>query len=210
MMRSPQKNFYLSVRDILTLIRQDDSSISRILDCPGGDGTITKALAKDYPDITFTCLDISQYEISKLQNVRLPNNLKASLGDLHKLTISNNEYDIWLIINSLFLLPNLDDVLKKLNKFKYVIVIIPNIKSHNFELFNSQHHGVNIHKLSLQDVIDHFQAANLTSIKVKSMGYRPRFKLNIFNKILKYFPLIDQYPILTNVCNYHLIYFKRN
>lgn len=208
-MRSPQNNFFDSIKNILNEIKNEDPYVRRIFDCPGGDGIITKELATSYSDLHFSCVDISEAEISKLMSSRLPENLDYAVGDLHKMNIACDQFDVWLIINSLFLLPDLDDVLQKLKNFKYVIIIIPNINSKYYNLFETLNPEVNINPLSIKDVLQEFNNVKFREIRIKPLGYLPRFKINILNKLVKYISFIDKYPIFNRVNNYYIIAFKR-
>lgn len=118
-----------------------------IIDAPCGSGQTSYELAISFPNATVIGSDISTKNIKSAQKNYQQNNLKFHCQDIHSFVDGIEEFEVFCLINSLFLLPEPEDLLKKistkLTDTGQLFLIIPNPESSNFKRYQEIFPDVN-------------------------------------------------------------------
>ena len=134
----------------------------RILDVPCGGGMIAYALSKNGKNIV-EGYDLSTNLINKAQKYFKRSNLSFQSKDIFDVLNREEQFNVVCIINSLFLLPKTDELLKKvwlsLKADGKLHIIVPNINSKNFIKFQKLNPGVNSFIKDKEDLISIIQKA---------------------------------------------------
>jgi 2-polyprenyl-3-methyl-5-hydroxy-6-metoxy-1,4-benzoquinol methylase len=118
-------------------------SIKTIIDCPCGNGETSYTIS-NLTGARVIAADISADSIENCKlNFKSPE-LSYEVNSIESVLNSHKEFDVFCILNSLFLLENYDQILKTLSKNTgennaQTIIIIPNTDGNNFKWFQSQH-----------------------------------------------------------------------
>jgi 2-polyprenyl-3-methyl-5-hydroxy-6-metoxy-1,4-benzoquinol methylase len=119
----------------------------KILDVPCGSGEISYALAHNENNFV-EGYDLSKQHIVKAKKIYSKSNLRFGCKNIFGVLNKNEKFDIICIINSLFLLPKtntlLEKVYKVLNNQGNFYLIVPNIKSKNFRIFQKDNPDTNL------------------------------------------------------------------
>jgi len=203
----PQSTFSLEIENELNHIRSFNR-IDSIVDCPCGSGAVTIPLIKKFNKTNFYCYDISKYEIKRFTDNIQRQNLEINFGNIFDKNLLREPCDVWLLVNSLFLLDDLNGLFLNLKKSSIVIVIIPNIHSNAYKKFNEENIGVNKHSLTADQVSVLFKNNNFSEFKRKDISYMPRTSNKKLWSVIKYFTIFDRLPLRTGLHQYTLLTFK--
>ncbi len=203
----PQYTFSSEIVSELNGIRAS-GNIDTIVDCPCGNGAVSIPLIENFKDTTFYCYDISQYEIRSFTNNIKRNNAVIKYGNIFDDNILEAPCDVWILVNSLFLLDDLKSLFVNLKKSSYVIVIIPNIESNSYKRFIKENVNVNKHSFTANEVSTLFQNNKFSEVTRKGISYLPRGSNKTIWSLLKYFTFLDRFPLLTSTHQYTLLTFK--
>jgi SAM-dependent methyltransferase len=140
-MRYPQSLFTEKIKNCIP------NGIKSIIDAPCGNGETTYELAQYFSNTQWKGIDISKENISRAKkNYSLPN-LTFEKADIHKFVENSEKFEVFCLINSLFLLPNPKELIQKIaNKLipnGQLIIILPNSESTNFKRYQSLFPKVN-------------------------------------------------------------------
>ena len=193
----PQQIF---AKELNRLIPSDEDM--RIVDVPCGSGEISYKLAENKRNI-IEGYDISKVLIKKAKTLFNAPNLKFQAKSIFEVLNVVERYDVVCIVNSLFLLPNIDELLKKvwlsLKCDGKLLIIVPNVKSKNFVKFQTLNPEVNSFIKEKDDLINIIQEA----------GFALEFQKGIVNisfygrKELKYMSSFSNlYLTILNVLSY--------
>jgi len=139
-------------KQIVKNLRASGKPFETIIDCPCGNGETSFTIAK-LTGAKVVAADSSRDSIGRCKNNFNAPQLSYEVNTIELLPDTHKQYNVFCIINSLFLLENYDSILKKLhqsataNKAR-VIIIIPNTEGKNFKWFQSQ--NANDNKLIIQ------------------------------------------------------------
>lgn len=193
--------------EIVSYLKRLGKPLHTIIDCPCGNGETSFNLAK-LTGSKVMAYDISVDSIQRAKTNFPHSNVEFSINTIQKVLDSNQQFDAFCIINSLFLLPEYDLILKtvkdKVTHYKAkVIIIIPNTEGKNFQWFQSQ--GTNENKLIItkQEIEPFFVNYGFTVDLIKPICYTHHynrsdvklfsvywsFYLNFLNKIQSLFKI---------------------
>jgi len=129
---------FIWAREITALLQKNIKTFPSIMvDAPSGEGIISYWLSQNFPSIHFELYDISKESIDQAK-LLLPNS-KIEIRDVFSIPIYKAE-EIWLLINSVFLLPDVGHLLNRMKpRFKYIVGLFDNIESNNFKLYYKKH-----------------------------------------------------------------------
>jgi 2-polyprenyl-3-methyl-5-hydroxy-6-metoxy-1,4-benzoquinol methylase len=140
-------------KQIVNYIKDSGQPHSVIIDCPCGNGETSWHLSKLGKVIA---ADISAKSIENAKH-NFPNpKITFRQSTIEKLLDEEKKFDVFCLINSLFLLENYDHILRELkvriaeNK-AHLIIIIPNTKGKNFTWFQSKDDSTN--KLLIEEAM---------------------------------------------------------
>ncbi len=102
-------------------------------------------------------------------------NIDFKTQDVHDFLDAAVEIDIYLLVNSMFLLQRPKELIgkihRKLSAGGKLGVIIPNSGSVNFRNFQVLHPGENKQVLSKEEAADFFEGAGFRVVRTKGLGY---------------------------------------
>ena len=152
------------------------STAKQIVDAPCGVGYITYFLSKSFPDALFYGIDIDEQSIKEAQRDWSGKNITYYQNDIYTFSFTE-DYDIFLLINSLFLLPEPNKLMAKIKENLKpggsVIVIVPNIHSDHFKKFQLLQPGENTFIKDRDEMILFFKEAGYTVEKTEGLMYVP-------------------------------------
>lgn len=139
----PQNIF---AKEITKYILNTGIPCQTIMDCPCGNGETSWHLSRIGGKII--AADLSKQAIKNAKHNFSAKNITYSVQDIQTLLNSGHEFNVFCIINSLFLITDYDAILRSL-KEKLILhkakafIIIPNTEGKNFKWFQSQNSGEN-------------------------------------------------------------------
>jgi SAM-dependent methyltransferase len=138
------------------------SDHATIIDAPCGDGIISYWLIRSNIGHEYELVDISErsIEIARRMNTEdMPKRVRLSISckDIFDIECSDRD-DIWLLINSLYLLPDVDRLLTQMrHRSRYVIGVFPYIHRENYRCFARLHPERNINEMGEYATIRFFK-----------------------------------------------------
>jgi SAM-dependent methyltransferase len=157
--RYPHYHWATMIGKIIEDIASDGATI---VDAPCGDGAISYWLIRsnigeeyELVDISVRSVDIAKrmYTLDMVKDVRLSINCK-NIFDIEP----SSRDDIWLLINCLYLLPDIDRLLNQMrDRSRYVIGIFPYIDRKNYLCATHLYPGLNINEMSEYATIEFFR-----------------------------------------------------
>lgn len=162
---------------------------SIIVDCPCGSGYITYRVANSFFSKRVIGVDIDPDCIKQAIDAYKGNNLEYEVKDIHFFLNDCEPIDIYLLINSIFLLPAPAELLKKINnKLKDTgkfAIVIPNINSDNFKNFQRMQPHQNKLILDKQQAISFFETAGFRIESVKGLAFTMLYGNKILQRMWK-------------------------
>lgn len=146
-------------KEIASYLMSSGKQIKTIIDCPCGNGETSFNMAK-LTGAKVIASDSSSDSIKKAKANFPSSEVEYSVKTIEAILDSNQQFDAFCIINSLFLLENYDSILKSLTNScssngAKALIIIPNTEGKNFKWFQLQ--GTDENKLIIkQDNIESF------------------------------------------------------
>lgn len=208
--RYPQYIMSLELTKIIMTI--PDYQKRHIIDIPCGDGIISYWLKKRIPESKFELYDISEEKINRAK--KYLSNMKIEMGDIFNIEIEGDN-NIWLLINSLYCLPDKSRLLSQMNqKMEYIIGIFPNLDHPNYKVFMHKNPGFsNPSAMTVDETIQFFGQFNYSLLLKKELIHIQYYSY-YFNKYAKHifgyiFNLIDQ-SFCNSSCAYWIGIFKKN
>lgn len=180
----PQHVFFKFVkRHVISNLHQT------IVDCPCGEGYISYHIAEQFPGSQVRGIDIDEGFIRNAQGYRL-NNLAFEQADIHTFLENCQPFDLYLLINSIFLLPRPEEILReihdKLNANGRLIVVIPNVASINFKNFQKMEPELNKLILGREEAAGYFQQYGFNVEKTEGAAYVPYIGNRLLNRLWKF------------------------
>ena len=132
--RHPVQRWAIEIRDVLTQLPVGDATI---VDAPCGDGVIAYWLIKQGVGKRYELYDLSSRLTDRAaQMIDWPKSknfeLRVEARDIHDIPLDGRTDDIWLLINSIFLLPDIDRMMERMrSRAKTIIAIFPIVTSKN-------------------------------------------------------------------------------
>ena len=184
----PQAVFVIEIEKVLLGILRNDEK-AKIVDFPSGNGKISYALSKKFPECEFHCYDLDSSEIAYQNTYLKSKNITSQVRNItHTLKES---FDIFLLINSLFLINDIESVFRNLKKAKFSIIIIPNVKTCRFQRFQNSNIGANKHLFTVDQLKKVLHQNGFKLIQSKGIVSCDVDRWGRLAKFLKYFPWID-------------------
>lgn len=162
-------------KEIATHLLESGKPINTIVDCPCGNGETSYNIAK-LTQAKIIAADISSKAIQKAKSNFLRPYIEFSVNTIESILNSQEPFDAFCIINSLFLLENYDQVLKSLkesirtNKAQ-ALIIIPNTEGKNFNWFQSQNTNENKLILNHNEIESFFSKYGFKAEFIKPICY---------------------------------------
>jgi trans-aconitate methyltransferase len=132
-MKYPQSLFTKKIKRLLP------EGTKSIIDAPCGSGLTTYELSRFFPAAKVTGVDISKKDISFANKKYTSSNLNYLEKDIHSFIDETEKIEVFCLINSLFLLPEPERLLRKisqkLNEKGQLFLILPNPESINFKRY---------------------------------------------------------------------------
>ncbi|MCC6818893.1 MAG: methyltransferase [Bacteroidia bacterium] len=145
------KNIILILRE---LNLENDTAI---VDAPCGNGIIAYFVKKAFPNRNVYALDLSVNQLNSpyLKSPDVKINIKQADVFNEKIKGENN---IWLLINSLYCLPDKYLLIENnRSQYKYILALVPDVDSDNFSFFTKQNPNFqNPSKMTLNETIQFF------------------------------------------------------
>lgn len=157
--RYPAQHWAADIRNILA--ESSDNQVT-IIDAPCGDGVITYWLIKGRVGQRFELYDLSERAVTAAQKITdwkkaSQFELRVEQRNIHDLPVDQGKNDVWLLINSLFLLPDIDQLLGRMRRrAKTIIGVFPRITSENYKCYAAQSPGTNINEMGQDETIEFF------------------------------------------------------
>ncbi len=157
--RYPAQHWASDIRSILTQLSLDQASI---IDAPCGDGVVSYWLMKKRIGKCFELYDLSERAISaaskmlrwtKTRDVEL----RIEHANIHDIPVDTGTEDIWLLINSLFLLPDIDELLRRMRRrARTIIGVFPCITSQNYKRYVAHSPSTNFNEMGQDETVEFF------------------------------------------------------
>jgi trans-aconitate methyltransferase len=168
----PQHLFYNFIKNNLP-----HADFNTIIDCPCGEGYITNNVSKTFAADRILGVDIDEGCIRNANNIYKHEKLNFEAGDIHSFLDRTGDLDLFLLVNSIFLLPDTEGILNKIytklsDKGK-LVVIIPNTESVNFKNFQKINPTQNKLIINKSEAITYFQKFGFHTEIVKGVAYVP-------------------------------------
>ena len=109
-----------------------------VVDAPCGDGVITYwMLRSGHFKNPFELFDLSPELIAKAQTIRAAYpQLTATSADIGAIPVAGRSADLWLLVNSLYLLPDIDGLVDRVRpRFRTVVGVFPYIDRENYRRY---------------------------------------------------------------------------
>ena len=152
----------------------------KFLDAPCGAGEVSHQLSKSFAKSTILGCDLSGEAISWARaNFGHKDNLTFVEANVFDVLQSKPDFfDVICIVNSLFLLPKIDELMRllhqSLNANGELILIIPNKDADSFLNFHSKHPSVNTFVVNLGQLENYLEHQNF-----KVVSKREALKINL-------------------------------
>lgn len=169
---------------------KEKKNISTIVDAPCGNGQTTYDLSKIKHCNTFG-YDISQKCIDNAKEFFFKENLRYEMCDIFQVFGKHQKIDVFCLINSLFLLPQQDLLLKNIHEIinddGCLMLILPNIEGKNYRNFllkDKKNININTLLLNSSQFTDYFAERNFKIKKMKGIVYTHfynRFDVKLFS-----------------------------
>lgn len=149
--------------------------IETIIDCPCGNGETAYNIA-ELTQAKIIASDISSESIQKAK-MNFPHpNVEYTVNTIESVLNSQQQFDAFCIINSLFLLENYDKILNTLKKSisskkTRALIIIPNTEGKNFKWFQSQRSNENKLILKQNEIEQFFTKYGFKTELIKPICY---------------------------------------
>jgi len=158
-MKYPQSLFTKKIKELIS------TKVGKIIDAPCGSGETTYELAQYFPNAKLLGADISEKNIKNAKKNYSTANLTFQQIEIHELIEETEKIEVFCLINSLFLLPQPEDLLKKIsqkmNEKARLFLILPNPVSTNFKRFQKIAPEVNTFILERKDYDNFFKRVGL-------------------------------------------------
>lgn len=208
----PQKDFASAI------INSINQPISLLVDAPCGNGETTQLFLKKI-NCKIIGADISEKFIRYAKN-NYSKKIIFYQKDITTLISELNNVDAFCLINSIFLLPQPQNILKKIKNTLSLngklYVIIPNVKSINYINFNSKNPSINNIQPNHNDFINYVEDLGYKFLNSEKLCFA-----NIYGRTeLKYFSIFSVFylrflsflfkKITTKEPSYFLFIFSKN
>jgi hypothetical protein len=152
--RYPQ---YVWAKRIKTLVTEFiDTDNLTFLDAPAGDGVISFWLSKSFNNNPFILCDIDHGKMQRARRYIRGTNVTLHEANLLELAAGNT--NVWLLINSLYLIDAIDVLFSRLAPLcPYLVAVCPHINHVNYKSFMARHPSfTNHHELTADETIAFF------------------------------------------------------
>ena len=169
--RYPQ---YIWARQLrATLAHLPAAPTATVVDAPCGDGIVSFWLQRWLPDTRLELYDISENCI-RIAQTNLPPTVKIIRADVRDIPAEPAD-DVWLLVNSLYLLPEAEAVLKRLReRMAHVIGIFPRLDHRNYRCyFRRFPHLSNPSAANAKETLRLFQSCGYKSLWLSSSIFIP-------------------------------------
>lgn len=133
-LRYPQRGWACT---IALWMRELSLTDRRYVDAPCGDGIVSYWLARELHEARIEARDLSSQATALAAMGLCPwrTRVQVQQGAICDLATDSGN-DVWLLINSLFLLPDPYGEIARLRlRFEYIVIVIPDIHARNYELY---------------------------------------------------------------------------
>jgi SAM-dependent methyltransferase len=176
MIAYPQMEFAEAIATALTRLRPPDGGSSHLLDAPCGSGETTFWLAQHFPQHTVIGSDLDATKIACAQRLYRCPNLRFETLDIFDLLLKIPRLDVFCLINSLFMLPRADELLRlaagKMDDQSALLCIIPNTESRNFRIFQQIRPDINQLIIKPSDIASYFRQHGLRVVWVEGIVFQ--------------------------------------
>lgn len=171
----PQREFAEAVAATLRAAQFPEGA--EILDLPCGAGATTFWLAEYFPHCPVTGVDIDPQKVARAKSsFGHLSNLRFATADIFDWLRQTPRLDAFCLINSLFLLPNTDGLMRliaeKMDNQSLFVCIIPNTASRNFHNFQRLQPQVNHLQISHADIEPFFARYGLRAVSVQGIAFQ--------------------------------------
>lgn len=156
-LRSSIYPHYYWAREIIKVLREHGiSDNATIIDAPCGEGIIAYWIAKSFPGNELMLIDRDKEALAAA--ARLLPSAQIIHGDLFELPVARGD-DVWLLINSLYLLPNPAKLVNLMHSQATLIVgIFPYLEHRNYRCFMKNNPDFeNPHAMSQRETLNFFE-----------------------------------------------------
>ena len=159
--RYPHYYWVLAIRDLLR--RAGIGHEGTIIDAPCGDGAVAFGLIQHGIGRRFELCDLSERAIRAARRLENWNrspavNVTVAHKDIFQLDAGASDHDIWLLINSLFLLPDIDRLVSQLRpRARHIVGLFPYTDHRNYRCYLRLDPHTNIHAMDRDGTVEFFE-----------------------------------------------------
>jgi SAM-dependent methyltransferase len=181
MLAYPQREFAEALAAALARLRPPDGGSGHLLDAPCGSGETTCWLARHFPRYAVVGSDLDASKIARAQRLFRRDNLRFETADIFDLLRKTPRLDVFCLVNSLFMLPRAEQLLRlaaeKMDSRSLMLCIVSNTDSRNFRAFQRLRPDVNLLKINRSDLEAFFEQQGLLAEQVVGIVFQPFYGL---------------------------------
>ena len=172
--RYPAQRWSVDIREIL---KQKSLDGKTIIDAPCGDGVIAYWTIKAGLGRRYELYDLSERSAAVAKRLlswkkTQPIDLKVDCADIFDVPVDQGTEDVWLFINSLYLLPNVDNLLSRMRpRAQTIIGVFPCITSKSYKSFVARSPNRNINEMGRDETIAFFEKHGYQLLEQREFCY---------------------------------------
>ena len=145
------------------LCEADVAENATIVDAPCGDGVVTFWLVKNGVKRTFEMYDLAERDVNRARKLtEWPSakscDIQVSCCDIHTIALpAGRTRDVWFLINSLFLLPDIDQLMERMRpRIEHIIGLFPDVNSKNYRCYKKRNPSMNANEMDRDQISEFF------------------------------------------------------
>jgi len=165
---------------ISLLADADVADDANVVDAPCGDGVVTFWLVKNGVQRSFELVDLAERDVNRARRLTAwpaanACDIHVSCGDIHELPLpAGRTRDIWFLINSLFLLPNIDRLIERMRpRIEHIIGLFPDVNSRNYRCYKKRNPAMNANEMNREQIGAFFSRHGYVTKKTLDASFIP-------------------------------------
>jgi hypothetical protein len=156
------------------------SAEATFIDAPCGDGVVTFWLVKNGLGRSFELYDISERDVKRAERLKdwpqnRPISINVALDDVHNVPVcAKKTRDVWFVINSLFLLPKIDQLVDHLRpRVEHIVGLFPDVTSRNYRCYKKRNPTINANEMTRDDIREFFSRHGYRQVRTVNASFIP-------------------------------------
>jgi hypothetical protein len=173
--RYPACQWARQIGCILRRIQVTDETT--LIDAPCGDGIISYRLMLSGVGNRYELCDTSERAVARARAMftkRFVGRREVSIQvrDIFDMPLGNRHDDVWLLVNSLFLLPDIPTLVRRMRaRVKHVVGVFPHTNTADYRSYLARRPDVNTFPMNQQETIEFFAGQGYTLLESQQTSY---------------------------------------